>query len=81
MNIYRRSFVASCPQNGDRVAYALELESPVMIYAEQIELATDLFTPQYHEALADRLYQQFGGRQVLRATHRGVEIETRRGFA
>ena len=80
MNIYRTDFIAACPANGDQIVYALEIESPTMIRAEHIEIATKLFVPAFHEALADRLYQQFGGRQVLRATHRRVGIETRRGF-
>jgi hypothetical protein len=34
----------------------------------------------YHEDIAESLYASFGSKQVLIATHHGVQIETRRGF-
>jgi hypothetical protein len=49
-----------------------------VIKAESIVAECTFDQPVFHEAVADRLFESLGGRQVLTATHTGVEIETRR---
>ncbi|WP_063771734.1 hypothetical protein [Cupriavidus necator] len=79
MNIYRHQFVCKCPANGAMIVYALEIASSTMIHAEHIIAACAQHRSAYHEAIADGLHQALGGQQTLRAHHRGVDIETRRG--
>ena len=82
MNIYRHQFVSACPNNGDVIIYALEIESDSMIQVEHITTQAKLcrLDATYHEKIADAFYERFGGRQTIRAHHHGVDIETRRGF-
>jgi hypothetical protein len=51
-----------------------------MIHVEKIVIACQMWQEAYHEKVADNLHYQFGGRQILKAHHHGVDIETRRGF-
>jgi hypothetical protein len=81
MNIYRRVFIADCPNNSDPIIYTIAIESEKQIMVEHIVTATLMIRRGYHEAIADDLHRQFGGRQVLRAHHHGVDIETIRGDA
>jgi hypothetical protein len=81
MNIYRRTFVAACPNNGQSIIYQLEIRSARMIQVEHIVTATSLIKRGYHEQIANDLHAQFGGKQVLCAHHHGVDIETIRGEA
>lgn len=82
MNIYRRQFVAACPNNGESIIYQLSIEAgDRMIPVEHIVTATALHKKGFHEAIADELFERFGGRQVLKAHHHGVDIETIRGGA
>lgn len=77
MNIYTRQFVAACPNNGQSIIYNLRIEvADRMIPAEHIVTATALIKQGFHEQIADELHRRFGGRQVLRAHHHGVDIET-----
>lgn len=78
-NIYRRSFSAVCPNNGVVIDYSLEISHRDMIEVEGIVDATSGLEPTYHEALADALWERFGGAQNLKAHHHGVDIETIRG--
>lgn len=80
MNIYRHNFAIQCPANDEQIIYSLEIQSSKMIYAEHIVTEVLRKESEYHEALADRLFAVFGERQTIRATHHGVQIETRRGF-
>ncbi|MFY1021184.1 hypothetical protein [Ectopseudomonas khazarica] len=77
-NIYRHTFVAECPSDSDQIIYSLEIRSQSMIRVEHIRTATALIKHGYHEAIADQLYERFGGEQRITATHQGVEIETLR---
>lgn len=77
-NIYRHTFVAECPADGDQIVYSLEIRSQSMIRVERIRTATALIKRGYHEAIADQLHGQLGGEQRITATHQGVEIETLR---
>ncbi|WP_085599693.1 MULTISPECIES: hypothetical protein [unclassified Pseudomonas] len=76
MNIYRHSFVATCPADGDAIVYSLEIRSLSMIRVEHIKTATRLIRSGYQETIADELFERFGGEQIITATHQGVEIET-----
>lgn len=78
MNRYSRIFVAACPNNGEQIIYTLiiEVEADQMLQVEHIVTATALIKRGYHEQIADELHRRFGGRQVLRAHHHGVDIET-----
>lgn len=78
MNIYRRQFVATCPNNGEAIIYDLTIQVPIdrMIHVEHIVTATKLIRQGFHEQIADELHRRFGGRQALRAHHHGVDIET-----
>ncbi|SAL47252.1 hypothetical protein AWB74_02117 [Caballeronia arvi] len=81
-NIYRHTFVSRCPNNGKQIIYTFELRKPagVTVYVEHIVTAAALYDEAFHEQIADFFFKQFGGQQVLRAHHHGVDIETRRGF-
>lgn len=75
-NLYIRRFVALCPNNAREIVYELRIKTAGrVIMAEDIVKATNRIEA-FHEAIADRLYDIFGGRQVLTAYHHGVYIET-----
>ncbi|MBI6620382.1 hypothetical protein YA0783_18910 [Pseudomonas corrugata] len=76
MNIYRHTFAAICPSDGDTILYRLELRSTAMIHVEHIKAATALIKQGWHEQIADHLSETLGGYQTITATHQGVEIET-----
>lgn len=80
MNIYRHTFIADCPADGERIIYRLEIRSPVMIRVEHIRTATALIKRGYQESIADSLHQQFGGEQRIVAVHQAIEVETLRGI-
>ncbi len=76
MNIYRHTFTATCPSDGDVIVYSLEIRSLQMIRVEHIKTATALIKQGWHEQIADDLSERFGGDQMIKAVHQGVEIET-----
>ncbi|RVU52320.1 hypothetical protein EOL67_07475 [Pseudomonas syringae pv. syringae] len=76
MNIYRHTFTAVCPSDGDTIIYKLEIRSHGVVMVEHIKTATALIKSGYHECIADVLSDRFGGDQTIIATHQGVEIET-----
>lgn len=76
MNIYRHTFAAVCPADGETIIYQLELRSTSMIHVEHIKTATALIRQGWHEQIADSLSETLGGDQTIIATHQGVEIET-----
>lgn len=76
MNIYRHTFAAVCPADGETIIYRLELRSTSMIHVEHIKTATALIRQGWHEQIADSLAETLGGDQTIIATHQGVEIET-----
>jgi hypothetical protein len=82
LNVYNRQFVAACPNNGQAIIYNLRIETVGrMIQVEHIVTATAMIKQGYHEQIADELHRRFGGRQILRAHHHGVDIETIREAA
>lgn len=78
LNVYRYTFTARCPIDGASIEYRLQIEAVTPIKAEQIVAECTFNQPEFHEGIADLLFEKIGGRQVLMATHTGVEIETRR---
>jgi len=79
-NKYTRQFVSMCPNNNQSIIYTLEIETDgKMIPVEHIVTATALLQKGFHESIADELHERFGGHQVLKAHHHGVDIETVRG--
>jgi hypothetical protein len=77
-NEYTHRFVVRCPNNQDRIHYALTVRTLETIMVEDL-VAACTSDPAYHEDLADRLHARFGGSQELRAFHHGVAIRTVRG--
>lgn len=79
MNTYRYSFAATCPSDGETIIYSLEIRSAKTIMVEHIKTAIALHNKGFQERIADDLHERFGGLQVMRGVHQGVEIETVRG--
>jgi hypothetical protein len=82
MNIYRFIFIVKCPVNGKPISYAFELQKPdsEKVMVEDISAFAKAFNSEFHEQLADAFLEKFGGQQILKAHHHGVDIETHRGF-
>jgi len=78
VNIYRHTFVAECPADGEQIIYKLEIRSPTMVRVEHIRIATALIKRGFQEEIADRLQDQLGGQQRIVGVHQGVEVETLR---
>lgn len=82
MNIYRHTFTATCPNNGQVIAYSLVIEAEHVIMVEEIVehcASTGDFGKPYHETIADFLHAKLGGLQRMTGYHHGVDIETIRG--
>jgi hypothetical protein len=79
MNIYQTEFFAKCPSNNVRVHYRLRIETEEIISVEDLMSRIEtVYAEGFHELMADDMHETFGGRQVLKAYHHGVEIETLR---
>lgn len=76
MNIYRHTFAATCPNDGDLIVYRLEIRSLCMIWVEHIKAATAIIKSGIQEQIADQLHDRFGGDLTLIGNHQGVEIES-----
>ena len=76
MNIYRHTFAATCPNDGDLIVYRLEIRSLCMIWVEHIKAATSLIKVGIQEQIADNLQESLGGHLILTGTHQGIEIES-----
>lgn len=81
MNIYRYQFRARCPNNGELIYYRLELTTDQIVMVEAIKTACQRHEAGFHEAIADALFAELGGSQIITATHHMVEIETRRSLS
>jgi hypothetical protein len=78
MNIYTTEFFGKCPTNNVRIKYELEIQTTDVIFVERILDFVDKMNNQYHENIADLLFEEFGGKQQLVAFHHGVFIKTER---
>ena len=76
LNIYRHAFSAICPNDGELIAYKLEIKTAETIMVERIKAFTASLGPGHQEQFADALHGEFGGEQRMVAFHQGVEIET-----
>lgn len=61
------------------IIFDVEIRSEKMVLVEHIVTACALHAKAYHETIADDLFQRFGGYQVIKAHHHGVDIESIRG--
>lgn len=77
MNVYSTHFSAVCPVNGADIHYHLTIMSNATVPAEDVLSATSSATG-LHEEIADEL-AKLGGRQIMHASHHGVEITSYRG--
>ena len=80
MNLYETTFDCKCPANGVRVTYTLKLYHKNMVFVESLVDELVKFKDGYHELIADKLHNIFGGQQVITAHHHGIDITTWRGF-
>lgn len=76
MNTYTHTFVAECPNNGERITYTLTITKATQLMVEDIKAAAAEHSKGYHEAIAHALWVKLGGQLVLDATHDGVHIRT-----
>lgn len=79
MNRYAHNFVVECPNNGRRIMYWLTIDALRTIMVEAIVSACAKHQTEFHEVIADKLFEEFGGFQILKAHHHGVQITTERG--
>lgn len=79
MNTYIYAFELDCPNNGERIAYKVEIVARRTIMVENIVSFFSSLTSAFHEDIADKSYETFGGFQIITAHHHGVNVETRRG--
>lgn len=78
MNTYKYKFSAICPRNKERVAYKLTIETFEVILVEDIVEFVEKLGDDYHEPIADALFDRFGANQTLKAHHHGVNVRTTR---
>ena len=79
MNVYTLQFKARCPVDGTVIDYDWTIYTAHVYMAEELRRVADSLGEGLHENMADALFDRFGGRQRLKATHAGdVHIETRR---
>lgn len=78
MNVYQGVFKSVCPSDGDNIIYTYTIYSDNVLMVEDINRKVSLFKQAYHEQCADDLFSEFGGKQIMEATHQGVKIITYR---
>lgn len=78
MNYYTQRFFATCPRTKARVEYTLTIETHEVIFVEDLQEYTGRMESDYHEGIADSLYDRFGSNQTLTAHHHGTDIRTTR---
>jgi hypothetical protein len=76
VNVYTQRFDAPCPRNGKRINYVLKVFSRTAIQVEDLQAFVAALPGLYHEQIADRLFERFGGTQTLNAEHHGTGIQT-----
>lgn len=75
MNTYRAQFCATCPSDGQRIVYSLEMRTDETVMVERINEALDEIREDYQESIADRLSERFPMCSInLYGVHQGVEI-------
>ena len=81
MNIYTYQFKLKCPVNDLVIKYNLKIKSSEIIRIEDIVSFLAEYEKGFHEDVANKLFDQFAGYQIMKAFHHGVHIETRRGVS
>jgi len=75
VNTYRTQFAATCPSDGQRIIYSLEMRTAETVMVEQINDALDEIREDYQENIATRLAESFPQCAIsLQGVHQGVEI-------
>jgi hypothetical protein len=78
LNTYQTKFVLKCIVNQKPVEHSLTISTQEVIVVEDLLSFIKNLEPAFHEIIADKLAEQFGGKQVLVANHHGVIISTER---
>lgn len=78
MNIYTTKFVLTCIVNQKPVEHFLTISTQEVIVVEDLISFIKSLEPAFHEIIADKLAEKFGGKQTLIANHHGVTISTER---
>lgn len=76
MNIYKTTFFVRCPVNDIRICYTLTIKTKSIILVEKLVDYVSNLDKKLHEELADILFSEFKGCQILAAEHHGVFIQT-----
>lgn len=77
MNVYTTTFFCKCPVNKVRIQYDLTISTTSMISVEELlEHIEKFYADGFHELIANDLHARFGGHQILKAFHHGVNITT-----
>lgn len=77
MNQYTIKFSATCPNDGAVIQYTMVVESNETIMVEDLIRSVRDLT-DYQEIIADSLFEQFGGKQIITGIHQGIKVVTRR---
>lgn len=75
-NFYKTRFEALCPADGEAITYSAQIAVEKMLRVEDINTFTASIREGFHEAIADILFERFGGLQCVKAEHQGVQITT-----
>lgn len=78
MNTYTTKFVLTCVVNQQQIEHFLTISTQDVIVVEDLISFIKNLEPAFHEIIADKLAEKFGGKQTLIANHHGVTITTER---
>lgn len=78
MNQYTTKFFVKCPSDGKSIQYTLTVSSEEMLMVEHIREAIATIECEYHEKIADQLFDVLRADVCLIAVHQGVEIRAER---
>jgi hypothetical protein len=68
----------TCIVNQKPVEHFLTISTQRVIVVEELLFFIKNLEPAFHEIIADKLAEKFGGKQTLVANHHGVTISTER---
>jgi len=78
LNTYTTKFLLTCIVNQKPVEHFLTISTQRVIVVEELLFFIKNLEPAFHEIIADKLAEKFGGKQTLVANHHGVTISTER---
>jgi hypothetical protein len=64
LNTYTHTFVAECPNNGERITYSLAVTKATQIMVEDIKSAVADHPKGFHEDIAHALWERLVGHHV-----------------